>query len=207
MIKQLRELFKDESFREEVRRKLPTLFYAAELEVLRGGRVGMEVGTLREHILTALLIYKLGRENVGVTPITKHAADVQIFGEPLSIKTAKDSLRGVKAVWTVNAKRAKDFVDEYRPTCDILLAFVKWGKKGGLYHIPIEAQLDVFQQMGSNYLVLPKPGTNPRGVNFSSNALRELIMHFDTEQIAIDWIKPRLNLDPYDRWVKLWMEL
>ncbi len=59
MISRLAELFKDGKFAEEVQTKLPYLFHLAELELSRAGKVGMEVGTLREHILIALLIYKV----------------------------------------------------------------------------------------------------------------------------------------------------
>lgn len=56
----LAEIFKDKELVEKIQRKLPLLFHLAELEASRAGRVGMEVGSIREQILIALLVYKFG---------------------------------------------------------------------------------------------------------------------------------------------------
>lgn len=58
------ELLNDERICEKICQRLPYLFALAELEASRAGRVGMEIGTLREQILIALLIYKFGEEEV-----------------------------------------------------------------------------------------------------------------------------------------------
>jgi hypothetical protein len=58
------EIFEDEVLRERIRNKLPHLFSIAELESSRAGKIGMEVGSIREKILIALLIYKFGERNV-----------------------------------------------------------------------------------------------------------------------------------------------
>ena len=48
----------------------------------------MEVGSVREKIIIALLIYKFGKENVETEiPITEPEVDVKLFGNPVSIKT------------------------------------------------------------------------------------------------------------------------
>jgi hypothetical protein len=200
-------LFEDAGFLKEVQEKLPYLFHLAELELSRAGKAGMEVGTLREHILIALLMYKFGEENVETDiPITEYAIDLKLFGEPLSIKTITGS-RGVKAIWTVNAKKASEFVETYEPKCDILLAQIKWGDFGGLYHIPLEVQQEVFRKLGRHkYFKLPKPGTNPRGVEFSRNALIDLMTHAKTKKIQILWTQPIVEFNPYERWIKLWKE-
>jgi hypothetical protein len=207
MISRLADLFEDAKFAEEIQTKLPYLFHLAELELSRAGKVGMEVGTLREHILIALLIYKFGEENVETDiPITEYAVDLKLFGEPLSIKTITGS-GGVKAIWTVNAKKALEFVESYEPKCDILLAQLKWGDYGGLYHIPLEAQQEVFRRLGRHkYFKLPKPGTNPRGVEFSRDALIDLMTHAKTKKIRILWTQPFVEFNPYERWIKLWKE-
>jgi len=45
----------------------------------------MEVGSVREKIIVALLIYKFGKENVETEiPITEPEVDVKLFGTPLS---------------------------------------------------------------------------------------------------------------------------
>lgn len=83
----------------------------------------MEVGSLREKIIIALLIYKFGEENVETEiPITEPEIDVKLFGEPISIKTITGkSLSGVKLIWTVDAQKAREFRESYYPHCDILL--------------------------------------------------------------------------------------
>jgi len=83
----------------------------------------MEVGSLREKILIALLIYKFGEENVETDiPITEPEVDVRLFGEPISIKTITSrGFGGVKLIWTVDPQKAKEFREGYRPCCDILL--------------------------------------------------------------------------------------
>jgi hypothetical protein len=72
------------------------LFHIAELESSRAGKIGMEVGSLRERIIVALLIYKFGEKSVDTTlPITESEADVKLSGNKISIKTITDS-GGVK---------------------------------------------------------------------------------------------------------------
>jgi len=98
-------------------------------------------------------------------------------------------------------------VETYEPKCDILLAQLKWGGVGGLYHIPLETQQEVFRNIGKHaYFKLPKPGTNPRGVEFSKDALLKLIMHPNTKKIQIFWLKPAVEFNPYERWIKYWKE-
>jgi hypothetical protein len=65
-------LFTDQETVTRIQTRLPELFYFAELESSRAGKVGMEVGSARERILIALLIYKFGKENVETNiPITQ----------------------------------------------------------------------------------------------------------------------------------------
>lgn len=47
----------------------------------------MEVGTLREQIIIAMLIYFLGEDNIGTNiSIQESEVDVRVCNEPLSIK-------------------------------------------------------------------------------------------------------------------------
>jgi hypothetical protein len=61
MASRLIEIFEDERLVEKIKRRLPYLFQLAELESSRAGKIEIEVGSLREGILTALLIYKFGK--------------------------------------------------------------------------------------------------------------------------------------------------
>ena len=81
------ELFSDKKIVDKIQRRLPKLFHLAELESSRAGKVGMEVGSVREKILVALFIYKFGEQNVETEiPITEAEVDVKVFGNPISIK-------------------------------------------------------------------------------------------------------------------------
>ncbi|RLC67524.1 MAG: type II restriction endonuclease subunit R, partial [Chloroflexi bacterium] len=58
MSSRLVEIFEDQKLVQKIKKKLPYLFQLAELESSRAGKIGMEVGSLREKIIVALLIYK-----------------------------------------------------------------------------------------------------------------------------------------------------
>jgi len=206
---ELIELFNDKNLVKKIQSKLPYLFQLAELESSRAGKTGMEVGSLRERIIVALLIYKFGKENVDTEiPITEPETDVKLFGKPISIKTITGkALSGVKLIWTVDAQKAKEFMDNYIPKCDILLVHINWGEKGGFYYIPLSAQLEIFDNLGRDkYIKLPKPGTNPRGVEMSREALYLLVNHSSTKKIEILWERREIKYDPYKRWLKYWEE-
>ncbi|HIE27508.1 TPA: type II restriction endonuclease subunit R, partial [Candidatus Poribacteria bacterium] len=62
-----------------------------------------------------------------------------------------------------------------------------------------------FSTMGRNkYLKLPKPGTNPRGVELSKEALLRLIEDKRTQAITIKWRRRKIDYNPYKRWVDAW---
>jgi hypothetical protein len=202
-------LFRDEKLIKKIQNKLPKLFHIAELESSRAGRVGMEVGSLRERIIVALMIYKFGVNNVETyIPITEPEVDVVVFGTRISIKTVTGtSLSGVKLIWTVDAEKAMIFLENYIPSCDMFFVLINWSGLGGFYYIPQEVQFEIFQASGrSNYLKLPKIGTNPRGVEISSSALRALLNHNKTCSIPIEWGRETVNYDAFGKWVELWQE-
>ncbi len=203
------EIFDDERLVQRIKDRLPYLFQLAELESSRAGKIGMEVGSLRERILIALLIYKFGEANVETEiPITEAEMDVKVFGEPISIKTiTAKKLGGVKLIWTVDAQKASEFRENYVPSCDMLLVQINWGGTGALYYIPVEAQRKVLESLGrERYIKLPKPGTNPRGVEISKEALNALTEHELTRKIPIEWEKADIEYDAYKRWVEYWRE-
>jgi hypothetical protein len=110
--KHLAELFEDEELVARIKERLPYLFQLAELESSRARKIGMEVGSLREKIVVALLIYKFGQANVETElPITAPEVDVMLFGQPVSVKTITGkAFGGVKLVWTVDAQIVKSEV-------------------------------------------------------------------------------------------------
>lgn len=209
MIPQIIEIFNDKNLIEKIQKRLPYFFQIAELESSRAGKIGMEVGSVREKIIIALLMYKFGEENVTTEiPITESEVDVKLFGKPLSIKTiTSQTFSGVKLIWTVDSHKAREFRENYYPTCDILFIQINWSNIGGLYYIPSEVQKKIFNEIGrENYIKLPKEGINPRGVEITKEALLMLINDKESYFIEINWQKTKIDFNPYKKWIDLWRE-
>jgi len=205
----LAEIFEDEQLKAKIKRKLPHLFSIAELESSRAGTTGMQVGSLRENVIIALLIYKFGEENVETAlRITEPEVDLRLFGQALSVKTITGKrFSGVKLVWTVDAQKAREFRENYHPQCDIVFVQVNWGAEGGFYYLPLEVQRKVFNALGrAAYIRLPKPGTNPRGVEITQEALEAIVKDKESKAIEIYWQRAKIDYNPYQRWVDYWRE-
>ena len=203
------EIFTDKNLIEKIKKRLSYLFQLAELESSRAGKIGMEVGSVRERIIVALLIYKFGEANVETEiPITESEVDAKLFGEPVSIKTITGkSLNGVKLIWTVDAQKAIEFRENYYPSCDILLIQINWGDNGGFFYIPVELQEKLFDKIGrDSYIKLPKAGTNPRGAEITKEALSNLVADKQCQRIIIEWQKAKIDFNPYKKWVEFWKE-
>ena len=209
MTSRLIELFEDETLTDKIKRRLPYLYQIAELESSRAGKIGMQVGSLRENIIVALLIYKFGEKDVNTDiPIVEPEVDVKLSEHPISVKTITGkSLSGVKLIWTVDAEKAREFLENYYPRYDMLFVQIVWNDIGGFYYIPIEAQKRLFEKIGrERYIKLPKPGTNPRGVEISKEALSRLVGDKETKVIEVSWQKSDVEYKPYQRWVDYWSE-
>jgi hypothetical protein len=207
MIEQIKDLFADHKLVTKIQKRLPELFQIAELESSRAGKIGMEVGTIRERIITALLIHKFGEQNVkSDIPITEAEVDVLLFDKPISIKTITGrSFGGIKLIWTVDAQKAILFSKNYEPTCDLIVVQINWENSGGFYFIPLETQLRTLREIGrERYIKLPKVGTNPRGVEMQGEAMNLLISDKNTLKIEIIWRKESSNFNTYKRWIELW---
>ena len=203
------EIFEDKKLIEKIQRRLPYLFQLAELESSRAGKTGMEVGSVRERIIVALLIYKFGEANVETEiPITEPEVDAKLFGKPISIKTITGkSFGGVKLIWTVDAQKAEEFRENYYPHCDILLVQINWNNMGGFYYIPLSAQKRIFNKTGKEtYIKLPKAGTNLRGVEITKESLVSLVNDKESKNIVINWQKIKVEFNSFKRWVDLWRE-
>ncbi len=202
-------LFSEPEIIRKIQLKLPKLFQLAELESQRAGKVGMEVGSIRERIIVSLLIYKFGDENVETEiPITEPEVDVKLFDNPISIKTKSGTgYSGVKLIWTVDAQNALEFHNKYIPSCDMIFVQINWNNSGGLFYFPLEVQLEIFNILGrENYIKLPSLGTNPRGVEMSSAAMQKLLEHSTINKIKIDWKKEEIKFNAFKRWIDLWAQ-
>ncbi len=208
IMKQLKDLFEDKSAIIKIKEKLPDLFHLAELESSRAGKIGMEVGVVRERIIVAMMINFFGKKVVETEiATTKAEIDVIIFKKPISIKTITGNLSGVKLIWTVDWDKAKEFQQEYKPSCDMIFIQIVWGKAGGIFLFLKEAQQKILSAIGrEKYIKLPSRGTNPRGVEISKEALQKLTEHKSTKMIEIDWIKKDIDFNPYKRWLEYWRE-
>ena len=96
----IRQLFDDTILVEKIQRKLPHLFQLAELECSRAAGIGLEVGSVREKILSALLVHKFGEDEVKTEiPITKSEIDIFLMNTPISIKTISGRKpKGIKLI-------------------------------------------------------------------------------------------------------------
>jgi len=209
MKKNIQELFSDRKIIDKIRAKLPYLFQLAEVDNSRAGKLGMEIGSARERIIIALLIYQFGEENVKTdNAITQPEVDVIVFKKPISIKTITGKkISGIKLIWTVDPQKALEFSQKYEPNCDLMLVQINWGGKGYLYFFPKEIQIEALKNLGKEqYIKLPKKGTNPRGVELSGKAIEDLVKHHSAMKIEIFWERKEIDYNPYDRWVDHWTE-
>jgi len=210
MTKKIYEIFNEQYIIKKIKEKLPYLFQLAEIDNSRDGKLGMEIGSARERIVIAMLIYKFGDENIKTDiGITESETDVIVFDEPISIKTVTNKkVVGVKLIWTVDAQKALEFINNYTPECDILFVHINWGGKGAMYLLSKEGQKEILSQHGKEfYFKLPKQGTNPRGVEITNEAINKLVEHPTTKKIEIDWNRDEsIEYNSYDRWVEHWKE-
>jgi hypothetical protein len=204
------EIFNNPNIVKKIQEKLPYLFQMAEADNYRDGKLGMEIGSARERILIALLISEFGEKNIKTNiPITQTEADVIVFDKPISIKTITNKkIIGVKLIWTVDVHKSLEFINHYKAECDMIFVHINWYNQGGVYFISKEAQSKILKILGKdNYFKLPKQGTNPRGVEITSDALITLTQHPLTQKIDMIWHRDdSLEYTPYQRWIDLWQK-
>jgi hypothetical protein len=208
-MKTLIDVFDDPKFIKLVQSKLPYFFALAEKDATRGGKLGMEIGSVRERVLIGLLVSTFGSKNINHDiPITESEIDVFVFNKGISIKTKTGtSYSGIKVIWTVDWEKVKQFLKSYTPQCDLLFVQINWNGEGKITYIPIGIQEKVLQNMGlENYLKAPPPNTNPRGVEFSKDAVKQMVEHKDTKKIPIFWKRPNIEYDAIQPWVERWNE-
>lgn len=206
------KLFDDDLIVRRVKNKLPRLFQLAELESSRNGKIGMEIGSVRERILIALLMYKFGIDIVDPNiPITKTEVDVIVDNTPLSIKTTttvSNKWNSIKLVWTVDAQKALEFKNIYMPSCDMLVAKIRWNEEGKLLLFSKESQCEILNSIGRDrYIKLPKENTNSRGVEITAEALSLLEKHKDTRCININFNRQKIDYrEVYTKWLDAWID-
>jgi hypothetical protein len=201
-----KDIFTSVEFQNLIKSKLPKLFEIAEVESTRGGKIGMEVGILRERVLTSFFISKVGEDNVDSdSSATENSKDVQVNGDDISIKTFTGSgYSGVKIFWTSDTESAKRVMDIYTPKFDLIVANINWGSnKGGLYYVDKQTQRQVMDSVGRNKFLKISSGSNNRGITYGTDVLKKLLNHENTLKIEIDWVKTNEKFNIFERWVKL----
>ena len=121
------ELFRS-PYKEKIQKVLPTLFNMVELENRRGNRLGMEVGTARERVLIALLMYVYGYKSVEFPPSNSPELDV-LCQQPTAInkdevisgshRKKKEAI--IRDRWDLRTKLSTDVtcrVVEVRASCE-----------------------------------------------------------------------------------------
>jgi hypothetical protein len=172
----------------------------------------MEIGSVRERILIALLMYKFGIDIVDPNiPITAPEIDVIVNNTPLSIKTTttnSDKWSTIKLIWTVVAQKALEFKNNYIPSCDMLVAKIHWNGIGKLLLFSKQSQIDVLNTIGRDrYIKLPKENTNARGVEITPEALSLLENKEDTRAIEINFTREKIDYrEVYTKWLDAWRE-
>ena len=209
-MKQISHIFQDPRIVNKIKQKLPYIFQIAEIESSRAGKIGMEVGTIRERIIVALLLHAYGNAVVDTNiPTTLAEVDVKLNGIPISIKTfTGERLKSLKLIWTVDPIQALNFQTHYIPSCGMLVVQINWGGIGYIYYFTEKSQKEVLHKIGRDrYIKLPPKGTNPRGVEISEEALSLLTLKQDTLKIQILWRRSIIKVDTFERWIKMWEKI
>ena len=211
MIRELVELLGRGEYIELLRDKLPYAFEVAEAECrrvqIRKGKTqettGQEVGLLRERVLVAFLRHTLGDMRIVLPSSNTSMLDVLVCGTPVEIKSATKGGK-VKAKWTANEAPAKETIDTFNFSADMLLARVWWNKdRDSLFYVPIEVLWEVSCALSPlEFLTLPKG--NSRGIDFKPDFMRKVEDHPCTTRVSIDWQKSGVKIDPLERWQGYW---
>jgi hypothetical protein len=89
----------------------------------------------------------------------------------------------------------------------MLLIHINWDSIGYMYLFSKQIQSEGLCSLGREvYIKLPKQGTNPRGVELSSEAINYLINHKETEKIPIEFIRSQIDYNQYARWLDYWQQ-
>ena len=196
--------FDDISFVSIIKNNLPKLFKEAELETMRGGKIGMEVGSLREKILISCLLKRFGENNVNTNfGVSESSKDVKIFDDVISIKTfSNDGYGGLKVFWASDNQTVNKTINNYKPQHSLLITQIKWGKKeGGLYYVPLSVQNEYFEEYGVEKYLKINSGNN-RGISIDKEILISMLNNPKTKKIEIEWTFNEEPINIYDRWRK-----
>ena len=188
-------LFSDQEFIDYMQKFWPKFLLTLNGRCTHNARLGQEVGKLRERALIYLLYRFLG-EAIDQCPVDSNSVgvhekekDVSIFDRDVSIKTLtgkNGKYAPLKLSWVDDQEKAKEFIDNFKPTCDLLVACIDWGSESSIYYIDCKTQLEVLESLDADKrLVLTKGYT--KGTRLHSSAWKGMLDHKDTLKIPIKW--------------------
>jgi len=186
--------FDDPNFQAKVRDELPKLFQEARKEALEFNQIFI-VGNFRKQKLKELLIDYFGEDVIDFS-LTRDlpGIDAKVDSSFITIRTIRGNNQ-VKMIWGSDRIKMIERIENYVPNSNLILVKINWEMKekyqpSGLFWIPIETQLKVFQRVGKNgYFKPPREGTNSRGVPLINQVLKILINDPSTKNIDIKWGK------------------
>lgn len=198
----IKQLLTSPRYLKIIQQNLPSAFQTVEDE-LKGNPA---VGLLREQVILGMLVAFLGEEKVELVPSGVNPdIDCYVDSKPLSIKTVSSS-SGIRLKWTSNAVKAKEFIDSYKPTSDLLVVRIIWRELGGILFIPLDIQQHVFSQIGVTRYLDYRGTTNTRGVNLSPEAERAFYRHPRMVNLPILWKRTEETINPISKWIDYWRE-
>ena len=185
-----------------IERKLPPAF-----EMVGQQTSGPEVGGLREAVLIGMFMAFFGDEQVVPNEsAVKADIDCYVGDGPLSIKTVTGkALNNVRIKWTVDPEKVREFIDTFKPTCDLLIVRILWEAQGRISYLPLETQQQAYAKLGTGYFDY-RPGTNTRGVNLSRAALESMEKDPKATIVPVQWYRSVEPQPKYDRWVSYWRD-
>jgi hypothetical protein len=194
---------------------IPEFFSRLNKQCLRGNRIGMEIGKLRERQIVALLQILSEKETTNPFVINYELddnleeVDVRFNNTDISIKTftGTSCSNNIKLVWTSDKQNCRNFVKHFKPHADLLIVNIPKSTNGVIngtgmiYYIPRSVQQNVYNKIGSKYYKIPKDGRNSRGVELTNYGYQKLIENKNTLCLYFPWNKEKINhsYDPVEQ--------
>ncbi|MDE0184113.1 MAG: ThaI family type II restriction endonuclease [Candidatus Poribacteria bacterium] len=187
-------------------KNLPIAFEIVANEMPKGNPA---IGILREHVIIGYFISEFGQNKIRVPEEgNKREFDVEVCGEPLSIKTITGNSL-VKILWTADQTIVNEEIAyRYHPETDMFLITIHWGKtQNSVFYIPKHVQSETYNQLGAAHYLRVASNTNHRGITIASKAMKTLKCHSDTLSCVVGWYKRGLHSSPYERWENYWAQI
>jgi len=186
------ELFADPKFTRYLQRFWPIFVARANDLCLQNGKLGQEVGKMRERVILYLFYRYLGEDaencalNDQTVSVNEKGKDTLLFGRDVSIKTISatgNQFHQLKISWIEDKIMADEIARTWVPQFDLLLCRLKWNcKTEGFYYIPKDAQQEVISQEAN---ALKTSGGYGKGTSLSKKACESLVSHPKTLKIPI----------------------